>query len=90
MGETIMQEKIEIFLRDSDYPPMIIDMNQNNEITLKLTGPCSQCPSGQQELQEVYQSLLLERFPQLNAVHWRQGVSDGLLKEAFRILRKNL
>ena len=63
-------------------------MTDQGELTLKLTGPCAQCHSGQLELQETYQSLLHERFPELVEVNWQTGVNEELLQEALRILRK--
>ncbi len=84
----VSQTIIENFLNESDHPPQVIRLTDQGELTLKLTGPCPQCPSGQEELQETYQSLLHERFPQLVEVNWQTGVNEELLQEALRILRK--
>ena len=84
----VSQTIIENFLNESDHPPQVIRLTDQGELTLKLTGPCAQCPSGQQEHQETYQSLLHERFPQLVEVKWQTGVNEELLQEALRILRK--
>lgn len=57
-------------------------------LTVRLTGACSQCPTGQLDAQETWDRALIERFPEVKEVHWETGVSDELIQEALRFLRK--
>ena len=41
----VSQTIIENFLNESDHPPQVIRLTDQGELTLKLTGPCAQCPS---------------------------------------------
>lgn len=83
-----LTEDIQAFLNTSNQSIVVKSLTPEGVIVLKMTGGCSGCPSGQMEFQETLGGLFREKFPEVKEIHWETGVSDDLIQEALKILRK--
>ena len=81
-------EQIQSFLDSANQSIVAKSLTQSGILVLKMTGGCSGCPSGQFEFQETLGSIFQEKFPEVKQIHWETGVSDELIEEALKILRK--
>ena len=66
----------------------LLEVTADGYVRMKLIGACSTCPGAQQTLSEVVEQALRKKFPQLRGVIPMNQVSDDLIQEALRILRK--
>lgn len=89
--ENLEQTKREIqdLLESSHLSLIVKDLTEDGILTVKLAGGCANCPSGQAEFEETLETILREKFPQIREIHWETGVSEDLIQEALRYLRRN-
>lgn len=60
----------------------------DNVVTVRLLGACSSCPSNQQTVSYVIEDTIQKKYPNI-IVKIEFGVSDELINEALKILRKS-
>ena len=60
---------------------------QNNIVSVRLLGACSTCPSNQDTVSHVIEDAIQQEHPELS-VQVEFGVSDELIEQALKILRK--
>lgn len=89
--ENLEQTKKEIqdLLESSHLSILVKELTKAGVLTVKLTGSCANCPSGQAEFEETLETILQEKFPQIKEIRWETGVSEELIQEALRYLRRN-
>ncbi len=66
----------------------IVEVTADKFVKVKLTGACATCPGAQQTISEVVETALKEVCPELQGVILVHQVSDDLIKQALRLLRK--
>lgn len=84
----LVQEIQQMIDESSEQVIAVKDLSDDGILTVRLSGPCAQCPTGQLDAQETWDRLFVERFPAVKEVRWETGVSDELIQEALRFLRK--
>jgi Fe-S cluster biogenesis protein NfuA len=67
----------------------VIEVTTDGFVKVKLTGACATCPGAQQTISEVVETALKEVCPELQGVIPVQQVSDDLINQALRLLRKD-
>lgn len=65
-----------------------IDMTSDGFVQVKLSGACATCPGAQQTLSEVVEVALKEVCPEIRGVQPIFEVSDDLIQQALKLLRK--
>lgn len=83
------KKEIQDLLESSHLSVMVKELTEEGILTVKLTGGCANCPSGQAEFEETLETILREKNPQIKEIRWETGVSEDLIQEALRYLRKN-
>ena len=87
--EEILEQKVRPALRAHNGNVELLEATPEGIVKVKLTGACSTCPGAQQTLSEIVEAAIKEARPEIKEVVAITQVSDELLNEAIRILRKN-
>ena len=85
--ETINQ-KIRPHLNAHHGDIELIEVTSDGYVKVKLSGACSTCPGAQQTMSEVVEAALKETCPEIQGVVAVSQVSDELIDQALKILRR--
>lgn len=66
----------------------VLEVTADGFVKVKLTGACATCPGAQQTLAAVAETALKEACPEIKGVIPVRQVSDELIGQALRLLRK--
>jgi Fe-S cluster biogenesis protein NfuA len=68
----------------------LVDVDSDGVVEVKLKGCCSSCPASQQTIENLVQTVLMQKVPGITGVRTAmQAASDELIREALRILRRD-
>jgi Fe-S cluster biogenesis protein NfuA len=84
----IIEQKIRPILNVHQGDIEFVEITADGFVKVRLTGACRTCPGAQQTLSEVVETALKEVCPEIKGVIPVYQVSDDLLKQALKILRK--
>jgi Fe-S cluster biogenesis protein NfuA len=87
--EKILDEKVRPALRAHNGNVELLEVTPEGIVKVKLIGACSTCPGAQQTISEIVETALKKACPEIKGVVPVFQVSDELLDEAIKILRKN-
>lgn len=87
--EEILEQKVRPTLRAHNGNVELLEVTPGGIVKVKLTGACSTCPGAQQTISEIVETAIKETCPEIKGVVPVFQVSDELLNEAIKILRKN-
>lgn len=87
--EKVIEEKIRPVLQAHQGDVEFLEITADGFVKVRLTGACATCPGAQQTLSEVVETELQEAFPELKGVIPVFQVSDELINEALKIIRKD-
>lgn len=85
----IIEQKIRPVLQSHHGDIELVEVTSDGYVKVKLTGACAACPGAQQTLSEVVEANLREICPEIQGVIPVHQVSDDLINQALKILRKN-
>lgn len=85
----VIEQKIRPLLNAHNGDIELVDITADGYVKVKLTGACATCPGAQQTLAEVVEGNLRDACPEIKGVIPVSQVSDDLIDQALRILRKN-
>lgn len=85
----IIEEKIRPILNAHEGGVELVEVTPDGIVKVKLTGACATCPGAQQTMSEVVEEELRAAFPDIKGVVAVHQVSDELINEALKILRKD-
>lgn len=85
----IIEDKIRPMLKAHQGDIELVEITADGFVKVKLTGACAQCPGAQQTLTEVVEANLKEICPEIKGVVPVGQVSDELIAQALKILRKH-
>jgi Fe-S cluster biogenesis protein NfuA len=85
----VIEEKIRPILHAHNGDVEFVEITADGYVKVRLTGACATCPGAQQTLSEVVETELQDAFPEIKGVTPVYQVSDELLNEALKILRKD-
>ena len=91
----MLQQEIEDLLSKQVRPQLnshggdieLLDVT-DDIVTVRLLGACSACPGNLQTMSEVVEEVIKEKYPQIKAVQAETGVSDELIQEALKFLKR--
>ena len=86
--EKVIEEKIRPVLHAHQGDVQFLEITADGFVKVRLTGACATCPGAQQTLSEVVETELQEAFPEIKGVIPVFQVSDDLINEALKIIRK--
>lgn len=85
----VIEEKIRPILQAHQGDLEVVEITSDGFVKVRLTGACAACPGAQQTLSEVVEAQLREACPEIKGVIPVFQVSDDLINQALRILRKD-
>lgn len=84
----IIAEKIRPSLQAHQGDIELVEITPDGIVKVKLTGACATCPGAQQTMSDVIERTLMEACPEIKGVVAISAVSDDLINQALKILRK--
>lgn len=87
--EEILEQKVRPTLRAHNGDVELLEITPEGIVKVKLTGACSTCPGARQTISEIVEAAIKEACPEIKGVVPVFQVSDELLNEAIKIIRKN-
>lgn len=85
----IIEEKIRPILKAHDGDIELIEVTSDGVVKVRLSGACATCSAAQQTLSDVVEAELRASCPEVKGVILSQQVSEDLIAEALKILRKH-
>ena len=86
--EQIIEEKIRPVLHEHNGDIEVVEITSDGFIKVRLTGACATCPGAQQTMAEVVETQLKAVYPEIKGVIAVYQVSENLINQALKILRK--
>lgn len=85
----IIEQKIRPVLNAHNGDIELVEVTYDGLVKVRLIGACATCHGARQTMTEVVETALKEACPQIKAVIPVQQVSDDLINQALKILRKD-
>jgi Fe-S cluster biogenesis protein NfuA len=86
----IIEQKIRPLLNAHQGDLELVEITSDGFVKVRLSaGACATCPGAQQTLSEIVEAQLKENCPEIKGVIPVYQVSDDLIKQALRIIRKD-
>jgi Fe-S cluster biogenesis protein NfuA len=86
--ERIMEENIRPLLQNHQGDIEYLETTPEGFVRVRLTGACSTCPGAQQTLKDLVETAIIAECPEVKGVIPVFEVSDDLIQQALRMLRK--
>lgn len=67
----------------------LLEITSDGFVKVRLTGACAACPSGRQTISEELEAAIKPIYPDNKGVILVQQVSDDLIHQALKILRRD-
>jgi Fe-S cluster biogenesis protein NfuA len=87
--EQIIEQKIRPILNAHQGDLELVEISSDGFVKVRLTGACATCPGAQHTLSDVVKAELREACPDIKGVIPVYQVSDELIGQALKILRKS-
>jgi Fe-S cluster biogenesis protein NfuA len=84
----IIEEKIRPVLKAHQGDLELVEVTADGFVKVKLLGACANCPSAQTTLSEIVEAELQQACPEIKGVIPVSQVSEELINQALKILRK--
>jgi len=84
----IVEQKIRPMLNAHNGDIELVEVTNDGFVKVKLMGACATCQGAQQTMSEVVEAALREAYPEIKGVIAVHQVSDDLINQALKILRK--
>lgn len=85
----MIEQKIRPLLNAHDGDIELVEVTADGIVKVKLIGACATCHGAKQTMTEVVEVALKEIYPEIQGVIAVQQVSDDLIDQALKILRKD-
>ena len=85
----VIEEKIRPILNAHEGGIELVEVTPDGYVKVRLTGACATCPGAQQTMSEVVEEELRAAFPEIKGVVAVHSVSQDLINEALKIIRKD-
>jgi Fe-S cluster biogenesis protein NfuA len=87
--EKVITDKVRPILLSHGGDIQLLDISADKIVKVRLTGACSACPGAQHTLSAIVETALKEACPTIQAVEPVFQVSEDLIQDALKILRKD-
>ncbi|NPV26228.1 MAG: NifU family protein [Firmicutes bacterium] len=89
MVDEVITSQIRPWLQADGGDIELIEVATDGTVKVRLMGRCSNCPASQFTLENLVETVLMEKVPGVTrVVTVVQTVSDDLIQDALKILRK--
>ncbi len=86
--EAVLDRDVRPMLRAHNGDIELTEIGEGGVVRLRLLGACASCMGAEQTVNDVIVAGIRESCPWVKDVHVETGVSDELLQEALRFLRR--
>lgn len=86
--EQILEEKIRPLLQSHQGDIEYLETTADGFVKVRLIGACSACSGAQQTIKDVVETAIIAECPEIKGVVPVFEVSDDLIQQALRMLRK--
>lgn len=87
--QQVIAQKVRPALNAHDGDIELVEVTSDGFVKVRFTGACAACPGAQQTLSELVETAIKEVCPEVKGVVLVQQVSESLINEALKILRKD-
>ena len=84
----VLDEKVRPLLRAHNGDIELVGIEQGGVVRLRLLGACAACMGAEQTVNEVIVAGIRESCPWVSDVRVETGVSEDLIQEALRFLKR--
>ena len=85
----VIEQKVRPVLTAHNGNIELIEVTSDGFVKVRLTGACATCHGAEQTMTEVVERAVREVYPELKGVIAVHQVSDDLINQALKILRKD-
>lgn len=85
--QSVLDEKVRPILKSHNGGIDLIGI-EGNVVRLRLAGACAACMGAEQTIRDVIVAAVREAFPSVSDVRVETGVSDEMVAEALRFLKR--
>ena len=85
----IIEQKVRPVLNAHNGDIELIELTSDGFVKVRLIGACATCHGAEQTMTEIVETALREVCPQIKGVIAVHQVSDDLINQALKILRKD-
>lgn len=84
----VIESDIKPYLQSHGGDIEVVDIDDNNNVTLRLLGTCSGCPASRLTMEDLVENVLRDKIPELGSIILEEkSDSQELLDFALKILR---
>ncbi|MBP2638640.1 MAG: nfuA [Firmicutes bacterium] len=87
--QQVIEQKVRPALNGHNGDIELVEVTSDGFVKVRLTGACASCPGAQQTLSDIVGASIKEVCPEIKGVVLVQQVSENLINEALKILRKD-
>jgi len=87
--QQIIEQKIRPALHAHNGDIELVEVTSDGFVKVRFIGACATCPGAAQTMTEVVEATLREVYPEIKGVIAVHQVSDDLINQALKILRKD-
>jgi Fe-S cluster biogenesis protein NfuA len=86
--QVVLDEKVRPLLRAHNGDIELVEIEQGGVVRLRLLGACAACMGAEQTVSDVIVAGIRESCPWVSDVRVETGVSEALIQEALRFLKR--
>ncbi|HEY3426536.1 MAG TPA: NifU family protein [Negativicutes bacterium] len=87
--QEVIEQKVRPILNAHNGDIELVEITADGFVKIRLTGACAACPGAQQTMSAVVETALKEVCPDIKGVIAVHQVSNDLINQALKILRKD-
>ncbi|MGA2936158.1 MAG: NifU family protein [Syntrophobacteraceae bacterium] len=88
--ENIIETEIRPQLQAHGGDIELLGVSDDGTVRVRLIGQCAACPASQSTVENLVETVLREKVPWITTITVTQSVSDELIQDALRLLRKGV
>jgi Fe-S cluster biogenesis protein NfuA len=88
--ENIIETEIRPQLQAHGGDIELLGVSDDGKVRVRLIGECATCPASHLTLENLIEAVLKEKVPGVTEISVTQSVSDELIQDALRLLRKGV
>jgi Fe-S cluster biogenesis protein NfuA len=86
--QAVLDEKVRPLLRAHNGDIELVGIEQGGVVRLRLLGACAACMGAEQTVNDIIVAGIRESCPWVSDVRVETGVSEDLIQEALRFLKR--
>ena len=88
--ENVIETEIRPQLQAHGGDIELLGVSADGTVRIRLLGQCAACPASHLTLENLIEAVLKEKVPGVTEISVTQSVSDELIRDALRFLRKGV